>query len=223
MWEDNKPWTVSTNDGEKTFDQVRNHETLKKIATEQVRGISVDSCCNSCTFPGGGNNASTRQTPDGKTEEFSQPFPEGETQECGRMRSEQGKCEGVRLTVEKMLHDEKKCNPMHCRVCMPRGGAKIKPGQTIAFRGNVTATHPQLGSIPQPQRFIGRYLCRDAIGVCFELIDVEKGATGRRMWLTDSGFFCEDLGQGDLDQIVKGVRTLPSGLVIPGPGGAGGL
>ena len=223
MWENNEPWTVSTNDGEKTFDQVRKHETMKKVATEQVRGISVDSCCNSCTFPGGGNNISTRPLPNGSAEEFMQPFPEGETETCGRLRSEQGKCESVRLTVEKMLHDRKECNPLYCKVCAPRGGAKIRPGQVVAFRGNVTADHPQLGSIPQPRRFIGRYLCRDAIGVCFELIDVEKGGTGRRLWLTNSGFICEDLAEGDLEQIKKGVRTLPSGIVIPEPGTTGGL
>ena len=44
-----------------------------------------------------------------------------------------------------------------------------------------------------PRSYRGRYLCRDPLGICFEKYDDDK-PTGRRMWLTDAGFFCSDLG-----------------------------
>lgn len=217
MWESTQAWSVDTKDGPLTFLGLRENEDYEYIEHDSVRSLSVDSKCEACTFPGGGANWTTKQTDDGKRKEVSQPYPAGESRPCERSATERGRCEGIRLIVSQMLHDDGKCNPLRCHVCAGRGGASIQPGQTIVFRGLVSRFVDQMGiAVPVPAKYIGLYLCKDALGVCFEVVSVEDGPTGRRMWLTASGYFCEDLADDDKAQLESGKRKQPTGIILAG-------
>lgn len=202
MFEATMSWTMPTAKGIKqTWDEIREDPELSAVF--ETGHVKISACCMGCNVPGGGGHSDTAKPPEDH-------WSTGQTP-CGQSDTEKRRCPLMRDTMRDVLHFGEKCHRLHCETCTRRGQVgrmRVNDLVTVHAKRVVSVPGPggQVAHTFQGYCFVGRYLGMDKAGhaMRFELMELGKGPSGLRGWLTQDGTFIEDITEDVRRQLETG-------------------